>query len=114
MASLYFRGGSVEKKGLEILSDIVKSDPNFFNAHRAIFNSQYPRFDWRKQKEIAKTRILVTTETRIDNLISLDTLNPAIYRQFGDVYRGIDPNKTKEYYLKGLDICNSQGNSFQI
>ena len=114
LASLYFRGGSVEKKGLEILSDIVKSDPNFFNAHRAIFNSQYPRFDWRKQKEIAKNKdSLSLLETRIDNLISLDTLNPAIYRQFGDVYRGIDPNKTKEYYLKGLDICNSQGNSFR-
>ena len=111
LASLYFGGyGSVQKKGLEILSDIVKSDPKFYNAHRAIFNSQYPRFDWRKQKEIAKNKdSLSLLETRIDNLISLDTLNPAIYRQFGDVYRGIDPNKTKEFYLKGLDICNRQG-----
>ena len=115
LASLYTIGfGYIEKKGLEILNDIIESDPKFYNAHRSIFNSQYSRFDWRKQKEIAKNKdSLSLLETRIDNLISLDTLNPAIYRQFGDVYRGIDPNKTKEFYLKGLDICNSQGNSFR-
>lgn len=115
LASLYTIGfGYIEKKGLEILNDIIESDPKFYNAHRSIFNSQYSSFDWRKQKEIAKNKdSLSLLETRIDNLISLDTLNPAIYRQFGDVYRGIDPNKTKEFYLKGLDICNSQGNSFR-
>ena len=115
LANLYIGGyGYIEKKGEEILREIVKSDPKFYNAHRAIFNSQYPRFDWRKQKEIAKNKdSLSLLETRIDNLISLDTLNPAIFRQFGDVYRGIDPNKTKEFYLRGLDICNSQGNSFR-
>jgi hypothetical protein len=100
--------------GLKILKDILENEPTFYDASRRLFNTQYPRFDWRYQKEISKSNDSINLLlSRIDNLIKLDTLNPSIYRQFGDFFRGIDPKITKEYYSKGLEISNIQGNSYR-
>ena len=114
LASTYGSYGYPGAGGIKILKDILENDPTFYDASRRLFNTQYPRFNWIYQKEISKSKDSINLLlTRIDNLINLDTLNPAIYRQFGDVFRGIDPKKTKEFYSKGLDICNLQGNSYR-
>ena len=40
--------------GIKILKDILANDPNFYDSFTVrLFNTQYPRFNWRYQNEIS-------------------------------------------------------------
>ena len=52
----YYSYGYPGAGGIKILKDILANDPNFYDASRRLFNTQYPRFNWRYQKEISKNK----------------------------------------------------------
>ena len=93
-----------------------KIKPNSAKILLSLFRSKYNLFAYGASNliELGKNRdSLSSINDQINKIISTDTLNAAMYRSFGDVFRYLDLKKCSEYYKKGLEVCNQQGNSFR-
>ena len=95
-------------------------NPNNWDVNRTLFFRKYPMFG--SGSPLVKTTdnffifpdSINSLESDIKKLIKIDTLNVQIYRKFGDIWRySNDLQKAKSYYLKGVELCSEQGNSYR-
>ena len=115
----FYRQGNKLSESKSLLNKSLKLNPNNWLTNRALFGIKYagygdPGVGKNDENFYNFPDSISMLESDIKMLISLDTLNAAAYRKFGDIYRSskyID--KAKEYYLKGVGVCNYEGNSYR-
>lgn len=101
---------------VNLLTKASKIKPNSAKILLSLFRSKYNLFAYGASNliELGKNRdSLSSINDQINKIISTDTLNASMYRSFGDIFRYLDLKKCSEYYKKGLEVCNQQGNSFR-
>ena len=99
-----------------LLRKAAEINPNSQKIQLSLFRSKYNLFNYGASNLIELSNnsdSISNIDLQINKIISLDTLNAAMYRSFGDIYRYLDLKRCSELYNKGLDVCNSQGNSFR-
>lgn len=120
---IFYRNNGKLKKAIEYLNNSIKINPKNWLAHRTIFGIKYPGYgDPEIGPFVTKndnnffnfSDSLKVFENDIEKLIKIDTLNVAVFRKIGDMYRSSKfINKAKEYYLKGVEVCNYNANSYR-
>ena len=120
---IFYRNNGKLKKAIEYLNNSIKINPKNWLAHRTIFGIKYPGYgDPEIGPFVTKndnnffnfSDSLKVFENDIEKLIKIDTLNVAVFRKIGDMYRSSKfRNKAKEYYLKGVEVCNYNANSYR-
>ena len=117
--SSFYRNQGDQISFRKYLDKALAIDPNNWLANRTKFGINYPGFGDPGQ---AKTDAnfyqfpdsIKQLEQDISKMIQLDTLNAAVYRKFGDLYRTSSfLDKAKYYYLKGVEVCDYGSNSFR-
>mgnify|MGYP001406340974 CR=1 FL=1 len=99
-----------------LLRKAAEINPNSQKIQLALFRSTYNIFSYGASNLVELSKNIDSINKinlQINKIISLDTLNAAMYRTFGDIYRYLDLKKCSDLYNKGLDVCNNQGNSFR-
>lgn len=120
---VFYRNNGKLKEALEYLNNSIKINPNNWLAHRTIFGIKYPGYgDPEIGPYVSKTDnnffnfpdSLKLFDDDIEKLIKIDTLNVAVYRKIGDMYRSSKfINKAREFYLRGVETCNYNSNSYR-
>ena len=98
----------------------TKINPQNWDVNRARFFRKYPGYGTgsplvKVHENFFKYSDSVNILTEdIKKLSDLDTLNAQIYRKFGDIWRqSNDLEKARDYYLKGVGVCDFDANSFR-
>ena len=120
---IFYRNNGKLKEAIEYLNNSININSMNWLAHRTIFGIKYPGYgDPAIQPYVRKNDnnffnyedSLKVIENDIEKLIKIDTLNVAVYRKIGDMYRGSKfINRAKEYYLRGVEVCNYNANSYR-
>ena len=101
------------------LDKALAIDPNNWLANRTLFNVKYPPNyvgeNLKTDENFFKfPDSIKKLEQDISKMIQLDTLNASIYSLIGNQYRrSMYLDKAKYYYLKGVEVCDYESNSFR-
>ncbi len=120
----FLLGNSFSTTNLDSLDYYFKKsteiNPQNWEVNRARFFRKYPGFGTgsplvKQHDNFFKYPDSVNVLTQdIKELSDLDTLNAQIYRKFGDIWRqSNDLEKARDYYLKGVSMCDFNANSFR-
>ncbi|OUW75181.1 MAG: hypothetical protein CBD64_00695 [Flavobacteriaceae bacterium TMED204] len=117
--ALLYRNQGDQISFVNHLDKALAINPNNWLANRTKFGIKYPGYgDPGQVKTDANfyqfPDSIKQLEQDISKMIKLDTLNAAVYRKFGDLYRTSSfLDKAKYYYLKGVEVCDYGSNSFR-